>query len=233
VRPSATGLVLLLTLSLAGCASSGTGAASDPVIAKSAIPTAAKLSPTALVTRVGLVSGDFSDGRSVRLINAGDEVAGQVTLDNCGTFFTTEAHRVARRQTAIVPEGRASFFSNEVVVYDTVAQAAKALNQLRSSVRHCPTDTLVPLEAHGVPAVRYDVSRLSTISGLPVKDSAQVVITISAKGTSKRLHGLFIFQRQGTVLDIVYLQTLQNPTSAETAVAQELAQITGKRLAAT
>jgi hypothetical protein len=59
------------------------------------------------------------------------------------------------------------------------------------------------------------------------------VITISAKGMTKRLHGLFIFQRQGTVLAIVYLQTLRNPTRGETAAARALAKITGKRLAAT
>jgi hypothetical protein len=70
VRISATGLALLLTLSLAGCASSGSGSPSDPVIAKSPIPTAAQLSPAALVARVALVNADFTDGRRVRLVGS-------------------------------------------------------------------------------------------------------------------------------------------------------------------
>jgi hypothetical protein len=39
--------------------------------------------------------------------------------------------------------------------------------------------------------------------------------------------------RQGTVLDALYLQSRKKPTAADLAGARALAQITGKRLAAT
>jgi len=233
-RASATGLALLLAVSLAACGSSSTGTSADQAVAKPASTPKAVLSPLALVKAVALVDGDFKDGSRVRLFIGGDEVTGQVTLDNCGGLFTTEQHRVARHQTAIVPpKGRPMIMSNEVVAYDSAAHAAKALTELRTSVTHCPTDVFVPSSVQGTPNMRYDVSKLSTIAGLPVKDTAVETVQYTAQGQRKRAYGMLIFQRQGTVLDCLYLQSLKKPTTANIAAARALAQITGKRLAAT
>lgn len=221
-------------LSLAACGSSSTGSSADQVVAKPASTPKAVLSPVGLVKAVSLVDGDFKDGSTVRLFVGGDDVTGQVTLDNCGGLFTTEKHRVARRQIATVPpKSRQVVFSNEVVAYDSSARAAKALNELRTSVTHCPNDVYVPSSVQGTPDLRYDVSKLSTIAGLPVKDTAVETIQLSAVGKRKHAYGVFVYQRQGTVLDILYMQSLKKLTAADLATVRALAQITGKRLAAT
>jgi hypothetical protein len=221
-------------MSLAACGSPSTGSPSDQAVAKPASTAKAALSPEALVKGIALVDGDFTDGSMVRLFIAGDEVTGQVTLDNCGSLFTTEQHRVARHQTAIVPpKGRPMIMSNEVVAYDSAANAAKALEELRASVTHCPADVFVPSSVRGTPDMRFDVSKLSTLPHAPVKDTAVETVKYSAKGYRQHGYGMLIFQRQGTVLDCLYLQLLRKPTKANIAAARALAQITGKRLAAT
>jgi hypothetical protein len=233
-RASATGLALLLTMSLAACGSSSKGSPSDQGIAKPASPAKAVLSPEALVKGIALVDGDFTDGSTVRLFIAGDEVTGQITLDNCGSLFTTEQHRVARHQTAIVPpKGRSIMMSNEVVAYDSAANAAKALTELRASITHCPNDVFVPSAVRDTPDMRFDVSKLSTLPDAPVKDTVVETVQYSVRGYRKPAYGMLIFQRQGTVLDALYLQSRKKPTAANLAAARALAQITGKRLAAT
>lgn len=228
-RASTAGLVVLLTVAVAACGSSSSPAAS-PGTPRSTSPVAVALSPTAVVERVALVESDFTDGSTVALINGGDQVAGQITLDNCGSLFTTEAHRVARRQIDIraVKGKQPSFFSNEVVAYDTPEQAAKALAEVRASVTHCPKDVFVPSTVQGVPPQRYDVSRLSTLSNPPVQDSAVETLTLSAEGTTRQVHAVIIYQRRGTVLDILYLNSLKKLSASKVAAARSLAQITGK-----
>lgn len=233
-RAAVGGLALLLATSLAACGSSSTGSPSAQAVAKPASPAKAVLSPEALVKRIALVDGDFADGSTVRLFIAGDEVTGQITQDNCGALFTMERHRVARHQTAIVPpNNRPMIMSNEVVAYDSAAHAAKALAELRTSVTHCPSDVFVPSSVRDTPDMRYDVSKLSTMPDPPVKDTAVETVKYTARGQRKHAFGMLIFQRQGTVLDCLYLQSLKKPTAADIAAARALAQISGKRLAAT
>jgi hypothetical protein len=187
-----------------------------------------------LVKKVALVDADFTDGSKVMLFQGGDVVAGQVTLDNCGAIFTTEAHRTARHQTGIVLAKKRPYgFSNEVVAYDTPARAAAALVELRESIRHCPNDVFLASGVQGAPDLRYDVNKLVKFRGLPVQDTAVQTLVASARGTKKQFHGMYVFQRQGTVLDIVYMQSLNKPSPAAVSALRSLAKLTGKRLAAT
>ena len=228
---------LLAVASLIGCGSStdqppgAGGAANGNQVAGAAVP---KLAPDALVKKVALVKADFTDGTKVKLIQDGDVVAGQVTLDNCGALFTTEAHRTARHQTVMVSaKKRAYGFSNEVVAYDTTQRAAAALEELRQSIAHCPKKIFIPSKVQGVPDTRNDVNKLSTFAGLPVKDTAVQTLVLSAHGTTQHFYGMAIYQRQGTVLDIVYLQSMKKLPPEAVKKLRSLALLTGKRLAAT
>jgi hypothetical protein len=228
-RVAAIGAAVPLLIALTGCGSSDpTAAATQPTTASQPVTVA----PSALVGRVGLVDSDLRAGGHVRLYQAGDQVQGQVTLDNCGYDFTTEAYRVARRQVGVVnPKNRKAFFSNEVVAYDTPARAAMALNQFRMSVVHCPRHTFQKSTVASVPPLRYDVSRLRPTRGLPVSDSAVAAIVVNAKG-GRHLYGLLIFQRQGTVLSGIYLQSSTRLAAADIRTEMSLAKVTGGRLAA-
>jgi hypothetical protein len=186
------------------------------------------------VKKVALVEADFTDGTTVKLYRDGDVAVGQVTLDNCGALFTTEAHRTARHQTSIdSAKERAYGFSNEVVAYDTPQRAAAALDELRDSITHCPKKIFVPSKVQGMPDTRNDVNKLSTFAGLPVKDTAVQTLVLSAHGSTEHFYGMAIYQRQGTVLDIVYLQSWAKLPPKAVTELRSLAQLTGKRLAAT
>jgi hypothetical protein len=225
--------VPVLALSVAGCGSSGGAAKATPAAAKSTGPAAVKLAPAALVKQVTLRNSDFKGGLKLKLERGGDKVAGQVTLDNCGDSFSTEAHRVARRQLELVSaKGQDSGIGNEAVVYDSPKQAAKALKQFRKSVVGCRKHVFHKSKAAGVPDLKYEVNTLAKASGLPVKDNAVVTQRIAAKGFNKPLFAVVILQRQGSALSAVFLQSVTKPTDAEVANLHTLAAITGKRLAA-
>jgi hypothetical protein len=232
-RASAVAAVPLLMIGLVGCQSTSTPPITGAVPSTTTSPGSTQTAPSALVARVGLVDADLTGGDKVRLYQAGDQVAGQVTMDNCGYHFASEAHRVARRQVGIVPvQGARVGYSNEVVAYDSARQAATALTELRRSVATCPKHKFENSTVAGVPDLRYDVSRMRAAPELPVKDSVVVTLVLSAKGSSMRMFSTAIFQRSGTVLNGMYMQTVSKPTRAETSTVWSLAKITGKRLAA-
>jgi hypothetical protein len=231
-RASSTTALLVLALSVAGCGSSGGAPNANPSAAKATGSAAAKPAPAALVKQVTLRNSDFKGGLRLKLSPGGDKVAGQITLNNCGDDFSTEAHRVARRQVALVSaKGQASGISNEVAVYDRPEQAAKALKQLRKSVVGCSKKIYHKTKQPDLPALRYEVNTLAKGAGLPVKDSAVVTQKVAAKGFEQRLFLVLILQRQGPVLSAVYLQSPTKPTDADVANLHSLAVITGKRIA--
>ncbi len=200
-------------------------ATSDPTNSPTTRPTA-----DSLVTRAALTARDLPAGTTVTLLPGGDEVSGQVTMDNCGYDFTMEAHRVARRQTNILTPS-APRMSNEVVAYDSSAHAIQALNQLRVSVRNCKPGTIADSGVADVPALRYDTAKLLGAGGLPNGDSAVISEQVTAVGSDQTVFFLQIWQRRGTVLSAVYLigQTALS-SDAQTSVRQ-LARITGLKLA--
>jgi hypothetical protein len=228
-RLSTIGIVV--AIGLTGCGSSSTPKASQGA---SASPTPlVTQAPEDLVTRAGLVNGDLAGGQTVRLMDGGDQVDGQVTLDNCGFDFTTEAHRLARRQVLVLAaNGRKTGQSNEVVAYDSQGQAALALSQFRASVTRCPKHAFEASTVAGVPDLRYDVSKIATDAALPVKDNVVATIEVTPKGSNQHLYGVLIFQLRGTVLDGVYLLSDTKPTPRALAALRALATRTGRKLAA-
>jgi hypothetical protein len=139
---------------------------------------------------------------------------------------------VARRQVVLSNARGQGLGSNEVVAYDSAQQGAKALAEFRASVTRCPRNTFQHSKIAGVPDMRYDVSQIVRDSKLPVKDNAIATITLTVKGSNQRMYLVYIFQRKGTVLDGIYMHSTTKPTAAALKLVQQLAVLTGKRLAA-
>jgi len=235
-RTSALTFTGLLMVGLAGCASSSAPQAANPAAAKTPTTSPSPTGPTpaSVVAQVGLKDTDLANGFTVKLIPSGDQVAGQVTLDNCGYKFTTESHRVARRQVAMLDsKGKDAGASNEVVAYDSVEQATKALVELRASVAHCPKNIFVKGSVNGAPALRYDSSGVVTEPNLPVKDNTVLMERVTPKGSTKPLFTVFVVERQGAVVDATYVLSSTKPTEEELTSIMVLSSVTGKRLAST
>jgi hypothetical protein len=214
---------LLLVLPLVGCGAT----------VKTVSTPAASLAPSTLASEVALVDSDVGHGTTVSLISKGDRLKGQMTMNNCGYTFTTEAHRVARLQVEILgSKGQHTGASNEVAVYDTAQQAAKAMTEFRTSVKNCKKTVFHKSREAGVPKLRYAVDTVATAKDLPVKDAAVSTIVVRFKGMKLRMYGELIYQRQGHVISGVYLQQSVKPSKADKAVLRTMALATGKRLAA-
>ena len=206
-------------------------ATSRPTTSSNPAPaTPAELGST--LAQIALQPGDLNTGYTVRLIPGGDQVIGQVTMDNCGFNFTTEAHRVARRQYEVLdPASADTGLSNELVAYDTPAQAAKAMTQWHTAAATCPRTPVRPSVA-GEPAVRITVTQnLIDVSTLPATNNAVTAenAAIAGKGT---LYNVAILQVHGRYLDAVYVSNGRPITSQDLAATMELAALTGQRLVA-
>jgi hypothetical protein len=166
------------------------------------------------------------------LIPGGDKVKNQVTLDNCGYVFTTEAHRSVRRQVEVDSKKGFVGLSNEVVAYDSQATAAKALVEFRASMKTCRKGVYWTPRVAGSKPLRYLSFRSSTAPGLPIEDNILVSFKVNEQGQSDTFYVSYILQRSGSYLDAIYLETKVAPNRAESNVAVTLAVVTGRRLAA-
>jgi hypothetical protein len=236
--------VAVLVLAFAGSACSTTEAGHGTLAGPSTFPSvtssssssgasSAAATPTAdglVLQQIALKVSDMTVGYTFGLIDGGDQVADEVTLDNCGYDFTTESHRVARRQYAAEDtSGGYTGLSNELAAYDTVAEAVKALAQWHTSASSCPT-TPVTSSVSGDPATAYTVlSNDVGVAGLPVPSNA---VTVESQASSD---GTFVeitmLQQKGRYVDIVYIDSDSAPSASDLALAEQVASITGRRLA--
>jgi hypothetical protein len=226
---------------LSGCAASSSHPKSAPAApVASSTPSAtssgggsAAQTPAQLgdvLESVALRASDLNSGYTVELIPDGDQVAGQVTLDNCGYNFTTEAHRVARRQYDVLEGSNDTGLMNELVAYDTPAQAAKALAQWHAAAAHCPHTTIHSKVAAVPPMIEKILRDQRDLPGLPSSPNEFTVMSGKVQGQGT-LYDLAILQVRGRFLDNIYLNSDRPFTTRETDVAAGLAVTTGKRLA--
>jgi hypothetical protein len=210
--------------------------AAGAVAATTSGPNAEPARIVSKLTKIALRSSDFRPGNTISLTPDGDQVAGQVTLDNCGFDFTTEAHRVARRQYLLANSaGQNVGLSNELVAYDSPHQAALALRQWYKAAAHCPSHA-VRSAVVGVPSLKVRVSQdVRHRTGLPNKlnvITAEKARTTDAAGLDGQ-HTLFnisILQVRGRILDAVYVTEARQLTHDEVAIALHMADVTGRRL---
>jgi hypothetical protein len=177
-----------------------------------------------------LKATDLPAGNTFPLIDGGDQVAGQVTLDTCGFTFTTEPHRVARRQyAALDANGNYSGLSNELVAYDTPDNATKALGEWRTAVATCPHTQVTGSDPDDEPTVYTILSSANNVAALPVASNTVTSESqVSADGT---FYEITMLQQKGRYLDIVYADSDAAPTATDLQTAESIAAITGRRLA--
>jgi hypothetical protein len=214
-------------------ASSPAAAASS---ASSAGPTsAADAALGAELAAAALKPTDFNTPTVVKLFDKGDQLAGQVTLDNCGFTFTSETHRVARREYEIDSStGQGTGIGNELVAYDSPASATLALNEWKQSVSTCPK-TPVKSTVPGVPDLTMVVKTNSTNATLPIPTN---VVTLET-GTSKDDEAnsvpatwfFAVIQVHGRFLDAVWFSGPIDPTGPLTDGLVKFAASTGARVA--
>jgi hypothetical protein len=196
----------------------------DPPPPTPTTPTA----PEAIVEYVVLGSGDVPR-TTARLIDGGDQVEGEVTLDECGYTFTSEDDRVARRQVNLVRRGDSGRYSHEVVVYGSEEEARHALAEWRAAVRDCPPDQFIKPDVPGLPALRTQVLELHPIESLPVRNNAVVRELVSTR-SGRSAYLAAIYQQHGVVLSVSYLSTTDEPVPDQVNRLTEQARKAAERM---
>ncbi len=182
-----------------------------------------------LLETIAIQDRDFPADYTVQLAPAGDQVHGQATLDNCNYRFTTEAHRVARREYMVIDaSGRNTGVGNELVAYDSAAQAARAVAQWHQAAAGCPRG---PVRSAGTVAVVRVSRNEIRLAALPNATNALTVesATVTGKG---RAYTIVVLQVRGRILDAIFVVDTNRPTSHDVDNAVRMAALAGRRLAA-
>ena len=184
--------------------------------------------PEQLVETVVVREGDVPR-TTVRLIKGGAKVEGQVTLDECGFSFSSEARRVARRQVGVAFPGDKGSYSAEVVAYVTEDAARNAMREWRTAVRDCPQDEFIVPTEPDLPALRTEILELHAIESLPIPNNAVVRERVSTQ-EGRSLYLAAIYMQHGQVLSASYLSTTATPSKTQVDRLVSLAHIAGNRL---
>jgi hypothetical protein len=228
------GAVLGVLVLLAGYLLFGRGgdAAPDAVVPH--------VSPQQVVQRVALSNADLKGGLTVSLVKGGSVVKGQTTLGPCGYAYTSEAHRVARREVVVLTAAKQpTGIFNEVVVYDSAASAAKSLSELRTALAHCP-HTFVHESGASSPLVQFSQVQTRVLSGALNRTPGEtfdegVVTTFTETGKSPRVnvYAMVIGVRKGAVVTYVGVGSRSPLTATQAQATGTLSDVTVRRFPAT
>jgi hypothetical protein len=132
----------------------------------------------------------------------GNKVAGQVTMNLCGTGYPSEQLRTTRLQLNYAKRGSTLGISNEVVTYraDGAAQAIREASRRAATCPHHPVDTGVK----GLPKLTFTLTRVSDPNLLKGYLAVHVVVTGTIKGKRVRQDSYAVYQRRGEVLSGIY-----------------------------
>lgn len=176
----------------------------------------------AVLRKVALVEDDLPDGIELELIEGGDEVEGQVTLDMCGYRFTTEQARAERYQTEAEDAQGARIVSNEGVLYKSAQDATAAMEELRTSIRECPKGRVVESSVEAVPPLIYDLTLApeQELADLTADRVALTAVVRNEQGQTATF-GL-VYQRRGRVLVGLYGDSVAGVLPYAKVVAQRV-----------
>ncbi len=224
--------------------SSSSATPSSPVSGSPAAPSSSAGAPSSsapagtpaaygqVLEKIALQKADLPTGYTISLIDGGDQVTGQVTLDTCGFTFTTESHRVARRQYLVFDDtNQPAGVSNELVAYDTPDNAAKALAEWHTAAATCPKTAVTGSDVDDVPTVYTVLKDVQATSSLPVPAN-EYTAEAEASKSDGTYYEITVLQQHGRYLDIVYYETDGNAVADDYTTALQVATLTGTRLAA-
>ena len=154
------------------------------------------------------------------LLQGGERVVGETTLDLCNGTFSSEALRSARLQVAEADAESNAILSTEAVLYESPSGTAQAFTELQKASAHCPT---TPVQSPvGEPTVQ------TTFNAPPDRSWPQVAtvqrvaydfVTTDVQGQTQ--HTVAAFLRRGRVLLGLYFPQpdgAQAPIDGKTSI---------------
>jgi hypothetical protein len=212
---------------------SGKAAASAPLPAAPVVPTVpaspspASSAPVSNDRSAPLLQGlvvrqqDVSSANSVQLLDGGNQVSGQTTLDLCNGTFPSEALRSARLQVVEYDANAAGLLSTEAVLYRHTSDAAQAMREVRSVAAACPYRPVVSPVGEPTVTTKFDAA---PDGGWPdvagVTRQAYAFTATDSLGLSDS--HVAVYLQRGRVLEGVYFPApsgAQSPVDGKTTIA--------------
>jgi hypothetical protein len=187
-----------------GTGPSPSGAASDstpPVSADAPVTDSPAIDQ--VLSAAALTNADVQSAYEVKVQPGGASLKGDPTLDGgCGYHFTSEAHRIARREYGIYDRKTHQQISltNDIAAYDTHADALEALSQWEIAANTCP-DT--PQHIDGTKLITTTLHEVANSDALPIPDNALTYQAVTNPTTSQVYYVIFCIQVKGRFLDVI------------------------------
>lgn len=166
------------------------------------------------LSRMVLQQSDVPTADTVGLIQGGNSVTGEATLDLCNGTFPSESLRTAREQVAAVDAQGNDVLSTEAVAYKNAAATLQAFGELKSVAANCPSTPVVSPVGEQTVTTRFNPSpdgNWPNVAG--VSRLAYDFVTTDQFGTSE--HSVAVYLRRGRILIGVYFPT---PGNSQVAV---------------
>jgi len=176
---------------------------------------------------------DVPTDNRVQLLDGGNQVSGQTTLDLCNGRFPSEALRSARLQVVEYDGGGAGVLSTEAVLYRHGADAAQAMREVRSVASACPPHPVVSPVGEPTVTTRFQPAPdrgWPSVGG--VERLAFAFTTTDSLGLTET--HVAVYLHRGRVLEGVYFPSpagAQPPVDGQTTIAS-IVNLFAKRIAA-
>lgn len=122
-----------------------------------------------VLDQISLTAADAAAGAEFALVDHGDEVVGQTSLDLCYANYPSEDQRVARHQVQAFNAVAGAWVSSEAVAYTDPAAAEQAMDELAAAAADCHT-TSGSSSADGQDVSLRAVRRASVPASRPAAD---------------------------------------------------------------
>ena len=156
-----------------------------------------------LLQRLVVRQPDVQPTNTVQLLDGGNQVTGQTTLDLCNGRYPSEALRSARLQVVEYDGGGSGVLSTEAVLYRHGSDAAQAMSEVRSVAAGCPNGPVVSPVGEPTTTTRFQAAPDASwpqVSG--VTRQAYAFTTTDSLGVSEA--HVAVYLQRGRVLEGVY-----------------------------
>jgi hypothetical protein len=164
---------------------------------------------------------DVATNNTVQLLDGGNQVVGQTTLDLCNGRYPSEALRSARLQVVEYDGGGAGVLSTEAVLYRSAGDAAQAMREVKSVAAGCPAQPVVSPVGEPTVTTRFQSPpdrSWPSVGG--VERLAFAFTTTDSLGVTDS--HVAVYLRRGRVLEGVYFPSpagRQPPVDGQTSIA--------------
>jgi hypothetical protein len=186
-----------------------------------------------LLQRLVVRQTDVRPANTVQLLDGGNAVSGQTTLDLCNGTYPSEALRSARLQVVEYDGGGSGVLSTEAVLYRHGSDAAQAMNEIRSVAAQCPNSPVLSPVGESTTTTRFqDPPDGSWPKVDGVARQAYAFTTTDSLGVTDT--HIAVYLQRGRALEGVYFPApagTQPPVNGQTTIAG-IAHVFEERIAA-